>query len=93
MQAQNSPSNNIAGKIESSTSSSNGLLTVNNEDSKMIKQPPFILNQDECIEIKISDQNSEALRIALEFLYTDRIISLEGHGIKNLSFPILNNQH
>jgi len=42
------------------------------------KTPPFILTQDSYIEIKLADERSDALRIVLEFLYTDRIISLEG---------------
>ena len=42
------------------------------------KAPPFILSQDSHIEIKLADERSDALKIVLEFLYTDRIISLEG---------------
>jgi hypothetical protein len=44
------------------------------------KLPPFYLNTDELIEIKINCDNSDSLRIVLEFLYTDRLLSLEGRG-------------
>lgn len=40
--------------------------------------PPFILSPGEYIEIKLNGENSEALKLVLEFLYTDRIMSLEG---------------
>ena len=42
--------------------------------------PPFILNYDEYIEINIKNENSEALKILLEFIYSDSILSLKGKG-------------
>jgi hypothetical protein len=67
--------------ISSSTSS---ILSI--EEAKLsVKAPPFILNAGEYIEIKINGENSEALKLVLEFLYTDRIMSLEGRGNANLS--------
>ena len=57
-------------------SSANSLSSL--EEQRWIKSPPFVLNQEEFIEIKINEENSEALRMVLEFLYTDRIVSLEG---------------
>lgn len=47
----------------------------------IVKTSPFNLNNDEFIEIKINNENPEAVKIVLEFLYTDRIMSLEGRGL------------
>lgn len=54
------------------------------------RMPPFYLNSDEIIEIKLPDEKIDALKIALEFLYTDRVISLEGkeHEIETLKLMI-----
>jgi hypothetical protein len=41
--------------------------------------PPFYLDENEQIEIQIENEDSTApLKILLEFLYTDKIVSLEG---------------
>ena len=40
--------------------------------------PPFYLLPEEPIVIRIENQTAEAVRIVLEFLYTDKIVSLEG---------------
>jgi hypothetical protein len=73
-------------KLQSETSclktistSTNSILSIE-EAKSAIKAPPFVLNPGECIEIKINDENSKALKLVLEFLYTDRIMSLEGRG-------------
>ncbi len=43
--------------------------------------PPFCLNNpDEYVEIRASNENAESMRLVLEFLYTDQIVSLEGRG-------------
>jgi leucine-zipper-like transcriptional regulator 1 len=39
------------------------------------------LNSDDMIEIKLDFVNIKALQLVIEFLYTDRIVSLEGRGI------------
>jgi hypothetical protein len=44
------------------------------QDSK----PPFIIDAETFVEIKLNEENSSTLKVVLEFLYTDRIISLEG---------------
>jgi hypothetical protein len=52
---------------------------LNTDETSLInRMPPFYLNQDEIIEIKLPDEKIDALKIVLEFLYTDRILSLEG---------------
>ncbi len=38
---------------------------------------PFYIPEDEYVEIRVDTENSNAVQIVLEFLYTDRIISLE----------------
>ena len=51
------------------------------DDSKMNNlKPPFVLPSDKSIQIKLDEEKAETVRIVLEFLYTDRIISLEGKG-------------
>jgi hypothetical protein len=50
------------------------------QQTNATKLPPFYLNTDEFLEIKLNCDNSDALRIVLEFLYTDRLLSLEGRG-------------
>ncbi|RNA42331.1 leucine-zipper-like transcriptional regulator 1 [Brachionus plicatilis] len=59
-----------------SSSSTNSLFNL--EEQRKSKSPPFCLNEDEFIEIRINEENAEALKMLLEFLYTDRIVSLEG---------------
>ena len=56
------------------SSSPASLMFVNNE------MPPFYLNTDDHIEIKVSNESAEPFRLVLEFLYTDQILSLEGRG-------------
>ena len=56
------------------SSSPASLMFVNNE------MPPFFLNPDDQIEIKVTNETAEPFRIVLEFLYTDQIVSLEGRG-------------
>ena len=48
------------------------------DDSLANRMPPFYLNSDELIEIKLIDEKIDAMKIVLEYLYTDRILSLEG---------------
>jgi hypothetical protein len=48
---------------------------------EMSKHLPFNLKQKSFIEIRINDKcSSAAFKILLEFIYTDRIVSLEGKG-------------
>lgn len=56
------------------SSSPASLMFVNNE------MPPFFLNPDDQIEIKVTNETAEPFRLVLEFLYTDQIVSLEGRG-------------
>lgn len=59
-------------------SSSSTSSLYNLEEQRKIKLPPFCLNQDEFIEVRINEENAQALKMVMEFLYTDRIVSLEG---------------
>lgn len=56
------------------SSSPASLMFVNNE------MPPFYLNPDDYVEIKVGNESAEPFRLVLEFLYTDQILSLEGRG-------------
>lgn len=51
---------------------------LNIDESLQNRTPPFYLSSDELIEIKLLDEKIDAMRIVLEFLYTDRVLSLEG---------------
>ncbi len=51
------------------------------DDSKINNlKPSFILPKDKSIQIKLDEEKSETVKIVLEFLYTDRVMSLEGKG-------------
>ena len=54
--------------------------TSSKEDAKLADMPPFYLETDEFIPIFINSVHVDPLKIVLEFLYTDRIVSLEGKG-------------
>jgi hypothetical protein len=57
------------------------ILTQNiDSDSKLNIQPPLVLSKP--IQIRLEEEKAYAVRIVLEFLYTDRILSLEGKGRK-----------
>jgi hypothetical protein len=64
--------------ISNSVKSFNDLGSEDLNKTQIVDKPPFLLNPGEYIEIKISNENPEAMKLVLEFLYTDRIMSLEG---------------
>ena len=70
---------NDSNNLKTISSSTSSILSIE-ETKASSNAPSFILSQDEFIEIKINGENSEALKLVLEFLYTDRIMSLEGRG-------------
>jgi hypothetical protein len=64
-----------------STSPAGLILDANSSFSSSSNSPPFFLNPDEFVEIKVTNESSESFRLVLEFLYTDQIVSIEGIGI------------
>jgi len=51
------------------------------EEANKQKFPPFILAENEFIEINLVDNlNTRTLQLVLEFIYTDQISSLNGRG-------------
>lgn len=73
----------------SSVSSSHihsGIKETNDDESnsETIAIKPLFDNENKIIDVKLNDiNNANAFKIVVEFIYTDRIISIEGKGMLN----------